>query len=80
MSTEDVIPRIERVFGNVFGTGVDFGLEVSRAEEPRWTSFKHVELLIALEVEFGVRFDGADATDMVSIPTVVDRIERKLRQ
>ena len=39
---------------------------------------KHVELIVALEQEFGVRFDGADATDMVSIPVVVERVLEKL--
>jgi acyl carrier protein len=42
--------------------------------ESRWTSLKHVEFIIALEGEFGVRFDGTDATDMVSIPAVCARL------
>jgi acyl carrier protein len=39
---------------------------------------KHVEFIIALEAEFGVRFDGADATDMISIAAVEDRLRQKL--
>jgi acyl carrier protein len=37
-----------------------------------------MEFLVGLEQEFGVRFDGADATDMTSIPEVVERIGNKL--
>lgn len=40
---------------------------------------KHVEFLVGLEHEFGIRFDGADATDMTSIPVVIERVQGKLR-
>ena len=78
MSPAEVTPRIEHVFVNVFGPQTPFSDRVSRLTEPRWTSMKHVELIVALEQEFGVRFDGADATDMVSIPVVVERVLEKL--
>ncbi|HET9445269.1 MAG TPA: acyl carrier protein [Steroidobacteraceae bacterium] len=77
MST-DLIPRINKVFSGVFGRKVPFSAGLDRASEPRWTSLKHVEFIIALEVEFGVRFDGADATDMTSIPIVAERVAQRL--
>ena len=78
MSEHEIAARIELVFARVFGKRARFSSEMSRLEEPQWTSLKHVEFLIGLEREFGVRFDGADATDMVSIPIVVDRVRKKL--
>jgi acyl carrier protein len=78
VSPEEVTSRIEKAFRSVFGRRTGFNPQLDRASEPRWTSLKHVEFLIALESEFGVRFDGADATDMVSIPIVTDRICRRL--
>ena len=77
MSAE-LIPRINKVFSSVFGRKVAFDPALDRASEPRWTSLKHVEFIIALEVEFGVRFDGADATDMTSIRVVADRVAQRL--
>lgn len=74
----DLIPRIEKVFKAVFGRAVPFTVTLQRIDEPRWTSLKHVEFMIALEREFGVRFDGADATDMVSISVVSERILQRL--
>jgi acyl carrier protein len=78
MNTQEITPRVQVVFGQVFGGAAPFSLEVSRLTEPQWTSLKHVEFLIGLEREFGVRFDGADATDMTSIPAVVERVQTKL--
>jgi acyl carrier protein len=77
MSAE-LLPRIQKAFHSVFGRQVPFNASLDRITEPRWTSLKHVELLIALENEFGVRFDGADATDMTSIPAIAARVTQRL--
>lgn len=79
MNPQEIAPRIERVFARVFGSRTPFSVELSRLDEPLWTSMKHVEFLVGLEQEFGVRFDGADATDMTSIPVVVERLGDKLK-
>jgi acyl carrier protein len=76
--SEQIFQRIERVFSSIFGPAVVFSRTLAREDEPRWTSLKHVELVIALETEFDVRFDGADATDMVSIAAVAQRIGERL--
>jgi acyl carrier protein len=69
-----LLERVQKSFRKVFGARVPFSAALDRGTEPRWTSLKHVEFLIALEQEFGVRFDGADATDMVSIAAVCTRL------
>jgi hypothetical protein len=69
-----LLARVEQAFRRVFGPRIAFHAQLERAAEPRWTSLKHVEFIIALESEFGLRFDGADATDMVSIPAVCARV------
>jgi acyl carrier protein len=78
MTHEDLLARTQAVFRRVFGTRVPFAPDLSRLNEPRWTSLKHVEFIVALEGEFGVRFDGADATDMTSIPSVLDRVSSRV--
>ena len=78
MNAADIAPRVETVFGQVFGSRVAFSPELSRGDHDYWTSLKHMELLIALEVEFGVQFDGADAVDMQSVPTIVERVAERL--
>jgi acyl carrier protein len=77
MRGEDVVTRVEAVFTEVFGGRLPFSRELARADNEYWTSLKHMEFLVALEVEFGVRFDGADAVDMQSIATVVERVAER---
>jgi acyl carrier protein len=78
MSADDVATRVEAVFGQVFGDRLPFTRDLTRADHEYWTSLKHMELLVALEVEFGVRFDGGDAVDMQSTATVIERIAERL--
>ena len=78
MTDDQLIARTESVFAGVFGRQVPFDVKLSRLNEARWTSLRHVEFIIALELEFGVRFDGADATDMTSIAVVLERLRQRL--
>jgi acyl carrier protein len=78
VTNDELTARVEKVFRAVFGPRVGFDPELARVQEARWTSLKHVELLIGLEAEFGIRFDGGDATDMIGIPVVLDRIRQRL--
>jgi len=78
MSPQEISSRVEKAFHAVFGNRIAFHPQLDRANESRWTSLKHVEFIIALEREFGLRFDGADATDMISMAIVMDRIRQRL--
>jgi hypothetical protein len=69
MTVESVAKRVETVFAEVFGQRLPFSPELTRAE--------HMEFLVALEMEFGIRFDGADAVDMQSIATVIERVAQR---
>lgn len=79
MTAEDVATRVESVFTEVFGNRLPFGRALMRADHEYWTSLKHMEFLVALELEFGVRFDGGDAVDMQSIDTVIERIAERVQ-
>jgi acyl carrier protein len=78
MTDDRLLAGARKAFTEVFGAQLAFDPQLSRLEEPRWTSLKHVELMVALEREFAVRFDGADATDMTSIPLVLERLRQRL--
>jgi acyl carrier protein len=77
VTVENVAKRVETVFAEVFGQRLPFSPELTRADHDYWTSLKHMEFLIALEMEFGTRFDGADAVDMQSIATVIERVAQR---
>ena len=71
--------RVEGVFRSIFGRQVPYRPDLQREGEAGWTSLKHVELLVALEREFGVRFDGADAMEMTGIAAILGILEQRVR-
>jgi len=45
-----------------------------------WDSVQHLNLIIAVEQEFGVRFAPAEIEDAVTIKAIAELIERKQRR
>ena len=79
MDTSNAIEsRLQKVFERVFSNKIAFRLDLKRTDTTRWDSLKHVEFMIALEQEFGLRFDGADATAMTGIAPTLDVLRGKL--
>lgn len=77
-SSNAIESRLQKVFERTFPAKVAFHLELKRTDTKRWDSLKHVEFMIALEQEFGVRFDGADATAMTGVAPTLDILRGKL--
>jgi acyl carrier protein len=48
--------RLEDVFRTVFADGIALRDEMTAAEVPGWDSLEHVNVMFAIESEFGVRF------------------------
>ena len=69
--------RIQRVFETVFRGKLAFSPTLQMSMEPTWDSLKHVQLVVALEQEFDVRFDGADAASMLSVKDILDTISAR---
>ncbi len=53
-------------------------LDYSMDDIPEWDSFKHIELIIGLEQEFGINLEYTDTTEMTSIPIIKSKILKLL--
>lgn len=49
-------------------------LDYSMDDIPEWDSFKHIELIIAIEEKFKIQLEYTDTTEMVSIPIIKSKI------
>ena len=71
--------RIRRVFRDVFD---DRQMEISDATSPRdlaaWDSLAQVKLLIGLEEEFAIKFTTHEVTQLTSVASIKEALERKL--
>lgn len=73
-------PRVQRVFEKVLGADSDH-LTPSTGQEnlERWDSMSHIELVLALEMEFDVQFTTAEFSQMTTIADILSLLREKGR-
>lgn len=71
----DVLERLGRVFASVFG---DRHAQVTDADSfetiPEWDSVAHINLILALEAEFGVEFDPGEIAELTTVAEIRARL------
>ena len=74
---KDVSPRLENVFKTTLGIEtVPAGLSQKNCEA--WDSVNHLNLILALEAEFGVAFEPEEIAAMQDLSTVESQIRTKI--
>jgi acyl carrier protein len=72
---------VTRVLADVFG--LDPG-QIRPDSSPEtiesWDSVQHLNMIIALEQEFGVRFAPEEIEEALTVQAIAEAIERKLRR
>ncbi len=69
--------RLGAVFEDVFEQEVELSRETTAADVEGWDSVRNVELLVALEREFGVRFTTGDIATLSDVGGLVDAIRAR---
>ncbi|MBF0456640.1 MAG: acyl carrier protein [Nitrospirae bacterium] len=71
--------RLEQIFRDVFDDdGLNISDEMIIADIERWDSFMHVQLVIAIEEAFGVKFEIAEAVKFKDIGDIRRMLEEKI--
>ena len=75
----DLDARLEKILKEVFQVD-KINLNFSMDEIPEWDSFKHYELIIAVENEFKIKLEIADTIEIISIPIIKSKILKYLNE
>ena len=75
----DLDTRLEKILKEVFQIE-EVDLNFSMDEIPEWDSFKHYELIIAVENEFKIKLEDADTIEITSIPIIKSKISKYLNE
>lgn len=78
MTDAEIYQALEGVFRDIFDEPIELKPETSAADVPEWTSFNHVNLVVASETRFGVRFSTADIEALKNVGDLVALIKAKL--
>ena len=75
----DLDARLEKILKEVFQVE-KIDLNFSMDEIPEWDSFKHYELIVAIENEFKIKLEIADTIEIISIPIIKSKILKYLNE
>ena len=78
-SKTDLDVRLEKILKDVFQVE-KIDLNLSMDEIPEWDSFKHYELIVAVENEFKIKLKIADTMAITSIPIIKSKISKYLNE
>lgn len=68
--------KLAEIFAKLFDVS-DFSEDLSPQNVEKWDSFGHIELVMQLEVAFGVTIPAAEAGKLYSVRGVLDYLKSK---
>lgn len=75
MTREEAFVRVNRVFRDVFDDESITVTDTTTADDIEdWDSLEHINLILALEEEFGMKFSMGEVTGMADVGAAVDII------
>ncbi|TPE53093.1 acyl carrier protein [Amaricoccus solimangrovi] len=74
----DVVERLTEVFRSTFGDeAIVLTREMTADDVAAWDSVSHIELIYAIEDEFGIKFSARDIAELSCVGDLIAVIERR---
>ena len=74
----EIEDRIQTVMRDIFDVpGLAVHRAMTAAEVDDWDSLSHINLLVAIEKEFGVKFTLAEVKPLKNVGEMIDLVRRK---
>ena len=78
MTSDQVYVRLGNIFRNLFDDEtIVLTSATTAADIAGWDSFAHINLLLTIQSEFGVRFKAAEIEEMRNVGDLVNFVMRK---
>ena len=81
MQVNEIVSRLEFIFREVFDDdSIVLTNELSAKDIDEWDSLTHIQLIVATEQEFQVKFMTAEIADLKNVGEFIALIGKKLEQ
>ena len=78
MDNREIVSRLTPIFRDVFNDNALVVTEsLTAADVPTWDSLSNVNMIVAVEKAFGVRFSIKDVRALKNVGELIDLIKRK---
>jgi acyl carrier protein len=80
LTTEEIYSQLTEIFRDIFDDeSIVLTPETTAADIDDWDSFNHINLLVATEQRFGIKFKTAELEDLKNVGHLVQLISTKKR-
>ena len=81
MQQEDIYAQLTTIFRDLFDDdNLVLTPGLTAADVPEWDSFNHINLIVAVESRFHIKFQTAELESMQTVGHLADLIQSKLSQ
>jgi len=79
MDRTGILKKVNAVFVDVLDNGsIMLNDETTAADVPEWDSLNHIQLVVAVEKKFGIRFTSREIQSWKNVGEMVDSISAKI--
>lgn len=76
MTDADILETLTRILRDLLGDpSITLTAATTRPEVPRWDSFAYVTFIVAVEAEYGIKFNLADVESFETVGDIVKQIQ-----
>ena len=80
MESAEIYEQLTGVFRDVLNDeSLRLTPELTAADVPQWNSVNHINIVVASETRFGIKFRTAELEQLRNVGQFVDLIDRKLK-
>ena len=79
MIAQEILPVLTRILCDLlFDDSIVLTMETRREDVPNWDSFNYINFIVAVEMEFGVKFKIADIESFENVGAIVEQMTKML--
>ncbi len=79
MDQPEILERLKKIIGQVVGNDqISLDSDTTADDVPGWDSFNHINIIMGVEMEFGIRFNAAELEGLKNVGGFVALIEKHL--
>ena len=80
MTAEEILSIFTRILRDLLlNDSLMLTMETRREDTPNWDSFNYINFIVAVEIEFGVKFKVADIESFANVGAIVTEMTKMLK-
>ena len=79
MTDQEILDKFTRILRDLLlDDSIELTMETRREDVPNWDSFNYINFIVAVEIEFGVKFMVADIESFPNVGAIVTQTMKML--